>query len=73
MIKQTVAVVVGIALVLMTVAGTAQARFGDSPYMDGYHNGCGDHIKGNAYLGFTVLPSQAYIQGYDNGWNACRG
>jgi hypothetical protein len=73
MIKQTVAVVVAIALVLMTVAGTAQARFGDPPYQDGYHDGCGDHIKGNPFLGPRLFTTPEYIRGYYNGWNECRG
>jgi hypothetical protein len=71
MIKQTITVVVAIALVLMTVAGTAQARFGDTPYQSGYHNGCGDHIKGDPYFDLSLSPD--YSSGYINGWNACRG
>ena len=71
MIKQTVAVVVAIALVLTTVVGTAQARFGDTPYQSGYHNGCGDHIKGSPFLVLSIDPQ--YTRGYYNGWYACPG
>ena len=73
MIKQTLLAVTAIALVLMTVVGTAHARFGDTPYLSGYHDGCGDHIKGNPFLGVQVFPSREYIRGYYNGWDACPG
>ena len=71
MIKQTVAVVVAIALVLMTVAGTAQARFGDTPYQSGWRDGYAAHLKGEPYLCLCI--GQGYSQGYSDGYNAYTG
>ena len=61
------------ALSALALPEMAHARFGDNQYQAGYHDGCGDHIKGNPYLGLQVLPTQQYITGYNNGWNACNG
>ena len=71
MIKQTAAVVVAIALVLMTVAGTAQARFGDTPYQSGWRDGYADHVKGGPLFCICLSPEQQ--RGYLDGWNAWPG
>jgi hypothetical protein len=68
MIKQTLVAVTAIALVLMTVAGTAYARLGDNAYQSGWRDGYAAHVKGGPY--FVLSISQAYSRGYNDGWNA---
>ena len=71
MIKQTLVVVVAIALVVMTVAGTAQARLGNNPYQSGWRDGYAEHVKGGAF--FCICLSPAQQRGYLDGWNAWTG